>query len=162
MNRSELISQPFLTASEIAERLQCARSTVIRKINRGEFVLPDGSPGAYVEASEWRVVTQAFEHYLSQIKIAPPQRAPRTVKEPDSGYITTETASELSGYHVVYIRKLIRAGEITAKKYGAAYQVNRQSLEDYLAAAHKSADGRYGAKPGIRARDRQVGGDDLQ
>jgi hypothetical protein len=35
-------------------------------------------------------------------------------------WITTEEASQISGYHVVYLRHLIRSGQVKAEKKGEA------------------------------------------
>lgn len=47
-------------------------------------------------------------------------------------WITVKEAAELSGYHVVYVRLLLRAGEIEAQKFATVWQVDRESLEVYL------------------------------
>lgn len=59
-------------------------------------------------------------------------------------WITTREAIELSGYHPDHLRRLIRAGEIKARKFGIVWQVNRQSLLSYLKDAQDSADKRRG------------------
>jgi len=61
-------------------------------------------------------------------------------------WITTKKAAEISGYHPHHLRRLIRAGEIEAKKFGIVWQVNRQSLIAYLETAEKSLDKRRGPK----------------
>lgn len=49
------------------------------------------------------------------------------------GWITTRAAAELSGYTVVYIRRLIRRGQIEATRAGRDWLVNRSSLLAYRA-----------------------------
>ncbi len=61
-------------------------------------------------------------------------------------WITTLEAAELSGYHVNHLRRLIRAGDIKARKFGIVWQVDRASLLAYKRAAEKSEDKRRGAK----------------
>jgi excisionase family DNA binding protein len=61
-------------------------------------------------------------------------------------WITTREAVELSGYHPYHLRRLIRAGTIRAKKFGNVWQVNRQSLLDYIEEAQSSMDKRKGPK----------------
>ena len=61
-------------------------------------------------------------------------------------WITTKEATELSGYHPDHLRRLIRAGEIEARKFGIVWQVSRQSLLIYLEAANQSPDKRWGPK----------------
>lgn len=61
-------------------------------------------------------------------------------------WITTTEAAELSGYHPVYLRELIRKGEIAALKKGNAWWVDHKALLLYLKAATKSEDRRKGPK----------------
>ncbi len=61
-------------------------------------------------------------------------------------WLTTAEAAELSGYHVIYPRHLIRDGRIDAKKFGPLWQVNKQSLTEYIQQAEDSGDGRRGPK----------------
>ena len=63
------------------------------------------------------------------------------------GWLTTQEAADLTGYHLEHIRRLIRAGEIEAKKWGKiSWMVNRQSLIDYFEMAQQSSDRRHGPK----------------
>lgn len=59
-------------------------------------------------------------------------------------WITTREAVELSGYHPDHLRRLIRAGDIEARKFGIVWQVSRQSLLSYLKDAQGSTDKRRG------------------
>lgn len=61
-------------------------------------------------------------------------------------WITTTAAAEMSGYHVNHIRRLIRAGDIEARKFGPIWQINRQSFERFLEKANQSTDKRWGPK----------------
>jgi excisionase family DNA binding protein len=61
-------------------------------------------------------------------------------------WLTTEQAAELSGYHPVYLRGLLREGKIKGRKWGPAWQVNRKSLLAYIEAAEVSDDRRRGPK----------------
>lgn len=61
-------------------------------------------------------------------------------------WLTTEQAAELSGYHVIHLRRLVRAGKITGRKFGPVWQVNKQSLLDYNEEAAESRDKRRGPK----------------
>jgi excisionase family DNA binding protein len=60
-------------------------------------------------------------------------------------WLKTTEAAEISGYHPNHIRRLIRAGEIEARKWGAALMIHRQSLLDYLERA-ESQGGKRGPK----------------
>jgi excisionase family DNA binding protein len=61
-------------------------------------------------------------------------------------WITTREAAEISGYHPDHLRRLIRAGEVEARKFGNVWQVSKQSLMTYLEAANQSNDKRRGPK----------------
>ena len=61
-------------------------------------------------------------------------------------WITTADAAEISGYHVEYIRKLIAARKINARKWMRDWQVSRKSLEHYLAQMQNKGEKR-GPKP---------------
>jgi excisionase family DNA binding protein len=61
-------------------------------------------------------------------------------------WITTRDAAEISGYHPDHLRRLIRAGEVKARKFGNVWQVSEQSLVTYLEAANQSNDKRRGPK----------------
>ena len=64
---------------------------------------------------------------------------------PDEWLSVTE-AAKLSGYHPEYIRRLIRDGEIEAKKFSIVWQVRTQSLLDYLEIAESKDDKRFTPK----------------
>jgi excisionase family DNA binding protein len=61
-------------------------------------------------------------------------------------WMTTAEAAEVSGYHPVYLRELIRDGKIHGRKWGAAWQVSRESLLIYLREATSDKDKRRGPK----------------
>lgn len=61
-------------------------------------------------------------------------------------WITTVQAAEMSGYHINHIRRLIRFGDVQARKFGPVWQVNRQSFVDYLETAQSTTDKRWGPK----------------
>ena len=62
-------------------------------------------------------------------------------------WITTQEAADLSGYHVNHLRRLIRAGDIQARKLSFLWLISKQSLLDYIARAADSDDKRRGPKP---------------
>jgi excisionase family DNA binding protein len=47
-------------------------------------------------------------------------------------WITTAEAAELTGYHPVHIRRLMREGLIEGKKFGRDWMVNRASVQAYI------------------------------
>lgn len=61
-------------------------------------------------------------------------------------WLTIQQASKLSGYHAEYLRIIVRAGKVTARKFGPVWAINRKSLLSYLQTAEKSADRRHGPK----------------
>ena len=61
-------------------------------------------------------------------------------------WITTRQAVELSGYHPDHLRRLIRSGDIDARKFGIVWQVSQNSLLAYLKEAQDSKDKRRGPK----------------
>ncbi len=61
-------------------------------------------------------------------------------------WITTTQAVQLTGYHPVHLRRLIRAGLIKARKFGILWQVDRASLLEYMRAAEQSEDKRRGGR----------------
>jgi excisionase family DNA binding protein len=64
----------------------------------------------------------------------------------DDEWLTTEQAAELSRYHVNYLRKLIRRGDLIGRKVSIVWLIQRQSLLAYIAQAEQSDDKRRGPK----------------
>jgi hypothetical protein len=60
---------------------------------------------------------------------------------PDKWLKTTE-AAEISGYHPNHIRRLIRAGNIVAQKWGSALMISQQSLLEYVQKAEAQGEKR--------------------
>ena len=61
-------------------------------------------------------------------------------------YITVESAADLSGYNVQYLRRLLRARKIESIKIGQMWLIRFKSFETYLNWAGQKADKRCGAK----------------
>lgn len=64
----------------------------------------------------------------------------------DYDLITTSEAAEITGYHINYIRQLIKVGKVDAQKFGPIWQVSRSSLLSYMSKAQESDDSRRGPK----------------
>ena len=64
----------------------------------------------------------------------------------ETEWLTVSQAAQLSGYNAEYLRRLMRSGKIRFRKFSFIYQVNRQSLLEYLKEAGKSKDKRYTPK----------------
>ena len=62
-------------------------------------------------------------------------------------WITTHEAAEISGYHPVHLRRLIRAGKVSCQRCGRDWHISRSSLLDYLKYAEDLGEKR-GPKPG--------------
>lgn len=61
-------------------------------------------------------------------------------------WLSVTDAAKLSGYHPEYIRRLIRDGEIEARKFSIVWQIRRDSLEAYVENAKSQVDKRYTPK----------------
>jgi excisionase family DNA binding protein len=61
-------------------------------------------------------------------------------------HITVQMAAEISGYNIQYLRRLLRAGKLEAKKVGQVWLIDLASLQTYLSSAISSNDLRYGPK----------------
>jgi len=46
--------------------------------------------------------------------------------------ITLKEATEVSGYHPVYMRRLLRSGRVIGRKYGIGWYVDKSSLLFYM------------------------------
>jgi Helix-turn-helix domain len=61
-------------------------------------------------------------------------------------WITTREAVKLSGYHLDHIRRLVRGGEVKARKIVIVWLVSRSSLMAYLRKQEQRGEKR-GRKP---------------
>ena len=61
-------------------------------------------------------------------------------------WITSEEAIKISGLHHDYLRRILRAERIVARKWGREWQISKSSLLAYLREGQKSSDKRRGAK----------------
>jgi excisionase family DNA binding protein len=61
-------------------------------------------------------------------------------------WLSVNDAAKLSGYHPEYIRRLIRDGEIEARKFSIVWQVRRESLVAYIENANSQSDKRFTPK----------------
>jgi len=61
-------------------------------------------------------------------------------------WLTVHQAADISGYHFNYIRQMIRAGKLEARKFGPVWQVSRTALLAYIEEAEESGDLRRGPK----------------
>jgi excisionase family DNA binding protein len=61
-------------------------------------------------------------------------------------WITTQEAAQLSGYHPEHLRRLIKRGDIVARKVSIIWLISRRSLLEFVAQAEQSGDKRRGPK----------------
>ena len=61
-------------------------------------------------------------------------------------WLTVAQAAELSWYHPVYLRGVIRSGKIAARRFGPLWQVNKSALLAYIREAKRSKDRRRGPR----------------
>ena len=54
------------------------------------------------------------------------------MKKMNNDWITTSEACKISGYHGDHLRELIREGKIEGRKFATVWQVDRNSLLEYL------------------------------
>lgn len=59
-------------------------------------------------------------------------------------WITTEEAAQISGYHVNYIRRLMRGNKIAGRKAGTMWWVDSEGLREYLVRVEALGNRRYG------------------
>ena len=60
--------------------------------------------------------------------------------------ITVQTAAEISGYNIQYLRRLLRTGKLDAVKIGQLWLIQLTSLETYLLHNTITGDHRYGPR----------------
>ena len=63
-------------------------------------------------------------------------------------WLTTFEAARLANFDPDYIRKLVRAKKVKARKWGQAWQVHRESLLEYVEKTRAKGD-----KPGPKRID---------
>ncbi|MBN1815443.1 MAG: helix-turn-helix domain-containing protein [Anaerolineae bacterium] len=68
-------------------------------------------------------------------------------------WITTKEASELTGYSIQYVRRLMRKGRVVAKKWLRDWVISKQSLLEYKEGMDELGEARYNPwKPGGREK----------
>ena len=69
-----------------------------------------------------------------------------TTEKALNNLITVQTAAEISGYNIQYLRRLLRTGKLDAVKIGQLWLIQLTSLETYLLHNTMAGDHRYGPK----------------
>jgi len=68
-------------------------------------------------------------------------------------WITTKEAAELTGYHVVHIRRLAKAGRIRGIKRGRDWWVERESVQAYVEEMERLGSAKHDPRRvGVRQR----------
>ncbi len=63
-----------------------------------------------------------------------------------SSLVTAQTASDLTGYNIQYIRRLVNMGRLKAIRVGRSWLITVESLEAYLNITVPAGDGRFGPR----------------
>lgn len=66
------------------------------------------------------------------------------IKKGKDGYLPVKAASQLTGYSIQYLRRLLRREVISGIKIGQIWLINSRSLEKYLQFVKKASDQRFG------------------
>ncbi len=61
-------------------------------------------------------------------------------------HISVQTAIEISGYNIQYLRRLLRTGKLVGIKIGQVWLIDLASLQNYFSFALNSDDLRCGPK----------------
>ena len=72
-------------------------------------------------------------------------------------YITADEAAETSGYHVNYIRRLMRKGRLKGRKAGLVWLIERDSLQMYLTIVEALGNKKHAGITSTQEQGEQVG-----
>ncbi len=61
-------------------------------------------------------------------------------------HITVQTAAEVTGYNIQYLRRILRSGTLEGIKIGQMWLIDMESLEVYLQHLESTTDCRYGPR----------------
>jgi excisionase family DNA binding protein len=69
-------------------------------------------------------------------------------------WLTTAEAAELAGYHVKYVRRLVKDGKIAGRKRGRDWWVDKQSVLAYVREMERLGTAKHDPwRTGTRQRD---------
>lgn len=81
---------------------------------------------------------------------------PATIDHEDgfnlADYVTSEDAADISGYHVNYVRRLMRQGKLKGRKFGNVWFIERESLQEYLRIVQQLGGQKFQGTPTIEDR----------
>jgi len=61
-------------------------------------------------------------------------------------HTTVQTAAEVTGYNIQYLRRILRSGALKGIKIGQIWLIDMESLLAYLERVESIADRRYGSR----------------
>ena len=61
-------------------------------------------------------------------------------------HITVQTAAEVTGYNIQYLRRILRSGTLEGHKIGQMWLIEVDALEAYLKRIENTSDRRCGPK----------------
>lgn len=63
-----------------------------------------------------------------------------------SSLVTAQAASDLTGYNIQYVRRLVNMGRLKAIRVGRSWLIDVESLKVYLNVVVPAGDGRFGPR----------------
>ena len=63
-----------------------------------------------------------------------------------NGHVTVQAASEVTGYNIQYLRRILRSGKLAGIKVGQMWLIQMESLEVFLQQVESTPDRRCGPK----------------
>jgi len=90
------------------------------------------------------VIHPLYEKRESQQEASPVSDYRRWADLPE--WITTQEAAKLSGYHIEYLRNLIRMGRVYAEKKGRDWWIDRDRFRAFVEDQKASGDPRHGPR----------------
>jgi excisionase family DNA binding protein len=63
-----------------------------------------------------------------------------------SKHITVQAASDVTGYNIQYLRRILRSGQLKGVKIGQMWLIDMDSLEKYLTYVETTSGRRFGSK----------------
>ena len=61
-------------------------------------------------------------------------------------HVTVQTAADVTGYNIQYLRRLLRSGSLGGIKIGQMWLIEMEALEAYLHHVESTSDRRYGPR----------------
>jgi excisionase family DNA binding protein len=72
----------------------------------------------------------------------------------ENEWITSKEACLLTGYSMLYLRRLLRQGKINSIKVGREWKIEKISIEKRMEETNSLNDGRRGARPWLHRKKR--------